>query len=187
MADERAPPPSIPVEFRAVWRAPDPRIERDAELFWRSERLSRPSMDVSERLTQLCAAAYAGETLVGLTTVNIREIGFLRCKLAMFRCAVSRSFRVQQVASRLSVFTRDLLEAWSREHPEEQVPGLGTVVQSRALVEHSPWAIWPDTQLSFIGYTAQGHQMRVYWFRHAKISTWWPGDDLVPDDEITRP
>ena len=175
----------LDVELKLAWRRSDPAIERDAELYWQREGMLRPGADVALRLAQLCSVAYVGDGLAGLTTVNIREIDFLHCKLAMFRCAVSRSFRMQHIASRLTVFTRDILEAWSRDHPEEEVLGLGCVVQSRTLVEHRSQAMWPDG-LAFVGYTAQGHQMRVYWFRHAKLSTWWPGDDLVPDDGLTR-
>jgi len=162
--------------LRPAWRLEDPAIERDAELFWRKENALPEGTDVAPRLGSLCAAAYFDDALIGVTTATIRPIDFLRCKLAMFRCLVSRNARVQQVASRLTVFSRDLMEAWARDNPGEEVLGLGAVIQSRALVEHSPWAVYPDTRLAFIGYTSEGYQMRVYWFAHAKISTYWPGD-----------
>jgi len=164
-----------PIDLRPAWRLADPRIERDAELFWQRERLLPAKADVTARLADVCMAAYDGDSLVGLTEARVRPIDFLRCKLAMFRCAVAREARVRKIASRLTVESRDLIEAWSRENPGEEVLGLGCVVQSRKLAENDRWAVWPDTKLAFIGYTAEGYQMRVYWFAHAKISPYWPG------------
>ena len=41
---------------------------------------------------------------------------------------------------------------------------MGAVIQSRALVKNDRAAIWPDSKLTFVGYTQEGYQMRVYWF-----------------------
>jgi hypothetical protein len=95
----------------------------------------------------------------------------------MYRVLVSRDARIQDIASRLAVYSRDLLEAWSRDNPDQQVMGMGAVIQSRDLVKNIPEAVWPDTKLAFIGYTQEGYQMRVFWFAHATVSDYWPGDD----------
>jgi hypothetical protein len=165
------------IVYRNAWRLGDPAIERDAELFWRANKALPSGTDAGARLSELCAVAYRGEELVGVATASIRAIDFLRTKLAMFRCLVAPSVRNSQVASRLGVYSRDLLESWSKANLDEGVMGLGAVIQSRALVEHSPYAVYPDTRLAFVGYTQEGYQMRVYWFAHATISKYWPGDD----------
>jgi len=165
------------VVYRTAWHMGDPAIERDAELFWRANRALPSGSDTGARLSELCAVAYLGDELVGVATASIRTIDFLRSKLAMFRCLVAPSARNNQVASRLGVYSRDLLEAWSKANPDEGVMGLGAVIQSRALVKNNPYAVYPDTKLAFVGYTQEGYQMRVYWFAHATISKYWPGDD----------
>jgi hypothetical protein len=170
------------IVYRDAWRRKDPAIERDAELFWRAQRALPPGADVAVRLGEICAAAYHGAHVVGLVTARVRNIAPLRCKLAMFRCLVAPEFRERRVASELSVFARDLLEVWSKDKPGEEVLGLGAIIQSRLLVEHMPYAVYPDTKLAFIGYTQEGYQMRVYWFAHAKISNYWPGD---PDSSLS--
>jgi len=164
------------IAYRDAWHRKDPVIERDAELLWRAQEALLRDADVGARLGEICAAAYRGSQLVGLATARIREIPPLRCRLAMFRCLIVPEARLAQVASRLTVFARDLLEAWSKDNPNEAVLGLGAIIQSRLLVEHNPYAVYPDTKLSFIGYTQEGYQMRVYWFAHARISKYWPGD-----------
>ena len=165
------------IEFRAAWLRNDEAIEHDAERFWRAQNALPRGVDAGTRLSQLCAVAYAGGELIAVSTAAIRMMDFLRCKLAMFRVLVAPETRFNQVASRLAVFSRDLLENWSRENPDQGVMGLGAVIQSRVLVEHNPYAVYPDTKLAFIGYTQEGYQMRVYWFAHATISKYWPSED----------
>jgi hypothetical protein len=164
------------IVLRTAWRRHDPAIERDAELFWRAQRALRADTDVDRRLAELCACAYCDNELVALATASIREIPPLRCKLAMFRCLVAPEARTLRIASQIAVYARDLLETWSRDNPVEEVLGLGAIIQSRILVETNTHAIYPDTKLAFIGYTQEGYQMRVYWFAHARISKYWPGD-----------
>jgi hypothetical protein len=165
------------VEIRNVWHRRDPDLERDVELFWRSNKALPPGADVGTRLSELTAVAYLDNRIVGVSTASIRPIDFLRCKLAMFRVLVAPEARIRKVASDLTLFTRNLLETWSRENPDQEVMGMGAVIQSRALVENDRNAIYPDSKLVFIGYTQEGFQMRVYWFAHATVSKYWPGGD----------
>jgi hypothetical protein len=166
--------------YRTAWQRRDPQIERDAEKFWLANNALPLNTSAEARLSELCAAAYSGDQMVAVSTASIRTIGFLRCKLAMFRVLVAPDLRIQEVASKLAVYSRDLLEAWSKENPDQGVMGLGAVIQSRVLVKNIPEAVYPDTKLAFIGYTQEGYQMRVYWFAHATVSDYWPGDDTIP-------
>jgi hypothetical protein len=71
-----------------------------------------------------------------------------------------------------------MLEVWSREHPTEEVLGLGAIVRSRLLVQNLDVPVYPRTKLALIGYTQRGFQIRVSWFGHARISKYWPGFQL---------
>ena len=166
--------------YRTAWRRRDPQIERDAEQFWLANNALPANISAEERLAELCAATYSGDQMVAVSTASIRMISFLRSKLAMFRVLVAPDFRVDQVASVLAVYSRDLLESWSKAHPDEGVMGLGAVIQSRVLVKNIPEAVYPDTKLALVGYTQEGYQMRVYWFAHATVSDYWPGDNMQP-------
>lgn len=163
------------IVFRAAWRQNDPVLERDAMAFWKQLNLLPSDASAEDRLKELCAVAYSGETVVGVSTASIHHLSFLRSKLAMYRCAVSPDARSGQVATRITLFSRNVLEQWSLAHPEEKLMGLGAVVQSRLLVENQSEAIWPDTKFVFVGYTPAGYQMRVLWFAHATAPTDWPG------------
>jgi len=167
--------PRTPVEFRPAWRLKDSAIERDATAFWQNEGLLPPKATLDERLSELCMAGY-DETgqMIAVATAKIRHVDFLGCKLAMFRCAVAKDKRRNLLASVITAHARELLEQWSLAHPEEEVMGMSTVVQSRALDELSRRAMFRASRLAFIGWTQQGEQMRVAWFEHGRIPSLQP-------------
>ncbi len=172
------------VDIRSVWRLRAAGIERDVIDFWQRNNMLPAKASLEDRLGQLCACAYDGGQLIGLATAHIRDVDFLRARLAMFRCSVDKGARQKRLATALSLYAFDVLERWSLDHPEEQLMGVGAVIQSRALVEHDNRAVWPDTKLTFVGYTNDGHQFRVRWFAHGTIPKFWPGEAGAPPAAI---
>lgn len=166
----------MPVDFRPAWQQRTPEIDRDAVAFWQRNNMLPPNASIEERLDQVCAAAYDEGQMIAIATALVRDVDFLRARLAMFRCSVDRNLRQKRVSTALSLYAFDVLERWSLAHPEAQLMGIGAVIQSRALVEHDNHAVWPDTKLTFVGYTNEGYQFRVRWFAHGTIPRFWPGE-----------
>lgn len=180
-------PQNPAVDCRVAWRLRDSAIERDALKFWEANNMLPPGAAVEDRLSQICAAGYDGNEMVAIATAVMRDVDFLRSRLAMFRCSVSRSSRLKRASTTVSLFSFDILEKWSKENPQESVMGIGAVIQSRGLVEHDNHAVWPDTKLTFVGYTKEGYQFRVRWFAHGTIPKLWPGEAGPPSDqEVAR-
>lgn len=178
---ERSPPQlQIPVDFRAAWRLANPQIMKDAIAFWERNNMLSPNTKIDDRLAQVVGAAYDEGQMISIATADIREVDFLRARLAMFRVSVDRDVRHKRVSTALSLYAFDVLERWSLENPEDQLMGIGAVIQSRALVEHDNHAVWPDTKLTFVGYTNEGYQFRVRWFTHGTIPRFWPGEAGAP-------
>jgi hypothetical protein len=169
-------PANPPAAFRPAWRLGDAAINRDAIAFWDRNNMLPAAASLEERLAQVVAGAYDGDKMIAIATANIREVDFLRARLAMFRCSVDRETRERRLATAISLYAFDVLERWSLAHPDEQLMGVGAVIQSRALVEHDNHAVWPDTKLTFVGYTNEGYQFRVRWFAHGTIPRFWPGE-----------
>jgi hypothetical protein len=163
------------VEYRPAWNLRDPAIERDVELFWRRERALAPT---GARLARLCAVAYAKSEVVATATAFVRPVSMQRCKLAMYHCFVAPNARRRGIATGLTVFSRELLQSWSREHPSEEVLGLGAIIRSPVLVRNLDLPVYPRTGLALAGYTPRGLQLRISWFEHARISKYWPGFQL---------
>jgi hypothetical protein len=170
MNQKRIHEPRLNVSLRTAWRRNDPAIERDAELFWRKEKLIPQTADVGHRLKELCAAGYEGDALVVLSTARIKYLGFLGAKLAMLRMAVGSSQRRNRLGTHILTASREMLEQWSLDNPAEEVMGMATIEQNPPLAERGPpRGYLRDAHLNFIGWTANGEMMRVAWFDHGTV------------------
>lgn len=172
------------LSIRRAWRLSDPALERDALAFWQRTGLVPPDADLSERLRELCLLGYYDDALVGVATVTLRHIETLNCRMAMFRCAVAPEARKNNISTTLALRLTEFMEQWSLENSREGVMGIGTIIQSPGLVQHDRSAVWPTTKLSFAGYTAQGQQFRLIWFKHATVAG-PPKPDMLEPIRVT--
>ena len=160
----------LEVQWVNAWLKDDWKVEADAKAFW--EKLGLISAEERERrVKELCAAAYLGDTMVAVSTVTVSQVPQVRARLGMYRCAVDPEYRRQDLAERISGYTRQVLEAWSVENPREKVLGYGAIIQAPELMRKGLEPIWHDwgTDLVLAGYTQRGEQIRVGWFRHARL------------------
>ena len=65
--------------------------------------------------------------------------------------------------------SRNVLERWSLEAPQEQVQGVAAVIQAANIEEMKRLPKWPRSGLDLVGYTQDGQQIRVAWFDHARL------------------
>ena len=158
------------IQLVNAWMKDDWKIEADAKAFW--EKLGLISAEERERrVKELCGAAYLDGVLVAVSTVTVSVVPQVRAKLGMYRCAVDPDHRRQDLAERISGYTRQVLEAWSVENPREKVLGYGAIIQAPELMRKRLEPIWFDwgTDLVLCGYTQRGEQIRIGWFRHTKL------------------
>jgi hypothetical protein len=59
--------------------------------------------------------------------------------------------------------------AWSRDNPDEALMGMAAHIQSSDLSEKCREPVWPRTGLAVIGYAPSGDQIRLVWFKHARL------------------
>jgi hypothetical protein len=162
------------ITFRAAWQKADPDLERDAKEYWRGGRRKLPQhVAPDDRVGELCAVAYREDRPVGVSTARIETVGQFRCRMAMYRCAVTIGLRHTPLSWRITEYSQDLLERWSLENPDEKVMGVLAVIQSRELVLRYPQVFAPANMV-FAGFSAAGLPIRVAWFKHAAIPTEWP-------------
>ncbi|WP_114951040.1 hypothetical protein [Sphingosinicella terrae] len=157
------------LNLRPAWRLADPAIEADAIAFWHRLNLLPPRTGADERVRQLAAAAYRDGRLIAVATVYLEYFAQLRGNFAWYRCAVDPEHRRDLASTAITVFTRDVLERWSAENPEEAVLGLAAVIESRALADRRRDPVWANTGLNLVGHNVRGEQIRVAWFAHARV------------------
>jgi len=164
-------------DLRVAWHRHDASIERDAELFWREQKVLASVTSVSDRLNELCIVAYGGDRLVAVSTAGLRQIDFLGARVAMFRCAIARGFRGHRLSYDLMTRARQVLEEWSLANLDERVMAMVTIAQTKDAYLGDGPGVFKGSGLTFVGWTANGERMRVAWFEHARIPRFPPGRD----------
>jgi len=169
MSSNAPDPLSSEFDIRPAWRLDDPQLEADAIDFWRRLHILPGETSPEKRAKELVAAAYKDGKLVAVTTAAISRLDFLKARFAMIRAAVDPDFRRTHAATDLAYFTRNLLEAWAAENPSERLAGMGAIVEAKELTEISRMPVWPASRLGLVGHTANGRQIRVYWFEDHRL------------------
>ena len=158
------------ITYATAWRRDDLRLAADAKAFWTGLGLLQPQA-AEQRVKELCSMAYSDGQLVGVTTVLLESFPALGSRFAFYRCAVAPEFRRRYLATLLTRHTLTTMEAWSLENPHENIQGVAAVLQARELgskAVHPQWADY-NIHLNLAGFDQHGDQIRVAWFRHARL------------------
>ncbi|HYG25947.1 MAG TPA: hypothetical protein VD906_03490 [Caulobacteraceae bacterium] len=156
--------------LKTAWRRNDERQIEDAKAFWTGgNELAAHLHD--QRAQQLGVLAYSGDRVVAAVTAELEMLPGLRARFAVFQVIVDPEFRRNAVARRIVGYFLSVLEAWSAENPQEEVMGIAAVIQAAEFKDWQREPVWPDwgLNLTLIGYTPRNQQIRVAWFRHARI------------------
>jgi hypothetical protein len=156
-------------DIKVCWKLRDPAFERDVLAFWREDRMLPTVADVAKRIKEICVVAYDGPRIVGVVEANVRQLGFVRARIAMLKAAVAPAHRQSHLVSRLLAVAKEVLEKWSLEHPAENVKGIGCIVQTRVIDQKLKEPVWPLTSMMVVNYTPKGDQVRLAWFKHARL------------------
>lgn len=160
------------ITYATAWRRDDWKLGSDAKAFWQRLGLLSPEQ-ASQRVTELCSVAYADGEVVGVTTVTLTPWPPLRARFAFYRCAVAPEFRRHYLATFLTRHTLSTMEAWALENPQEKLLGIAAILQAHELGSKAVYPQWADwnIHLNLVGYSQRGEQVRVAYFRQAKIET----------------
>jgi hypothetical protein len=159
-------------ELRPAWRRNDAQIEADAVAFWKRLNILPSSVTPEQRAKELIAVVYKDGQIVGVHTAAIERLEQVRTRLAMLRSAVDPAYRRTHVSMALTLYSRALLEQWSRENPQERLGGLGAIIESEQLAERGkePW--WPQTRFILAGFLPDGRQLRISWFEDFRVDSY---------------
>lgn len=108
--------------------------------------------------------------VVGMSTAFKAYVKQLRNHFFAIRLMLIPEYRIPGLTSGLLVSTRDFLESIYMEDTTGQAIGLITLVENRRLKENRNEAIWPASKMVYIGNSGEGHPIRVYYFKGARIA-----------------
>jgi len=122
-----------------------------------------------QRAREAVVAAYRDGRIVGLVTAALGVLPQVRERLAMLRASVDPELRRSHVGAALTIEARALLESWSAANPDERLAGIGGIVESDDLLIAQRRPYWPWPRMGVVGFTADGRQIRVSWFRDFRL------------------
>ena len=156
--------------FENVWeRSPD-NLREQVQALWQAHG-GPTGTAAEERSKQLVFVVKdANGSVVGVSTgfkVYIRQ---LRNYFFAIRLMIIPGYRIPGLTSKLLVSTRDFLESiYSRDGTNPAI-GIITLVENPRIRENRNEAIWPASGMVYIGNSGEGHHIRVYYFKGARIS-----------------
>lgn len=155
--------------FENVWRKDIQDIRKDIVAIWQQHGGPEDG-HVEERLKQLVyIIRNEFNQVVGISTAFKVQIKQLRNYLYAFRCIIVPQYRIPGLASKFLVLTRDFLESIHESDGPEKAIGVITLVENTKINEHRTEAIWPASKMVYIGNSKNGSQIRVYYFKGARI------------------
>ena len=155
--------------FESVWEQNNSAIHPLVLRFWRDHG-GPVDTAAQERLQQLAFVVKDQEgDVVGISTAYKVYIKQLRNYFYAIRLMLSPDYRIPGLTSKLLVSTRDFLESIHHREKENPAIGLITLVENARLKEGRNEAIWPASGMVYIGNSGDGHHIRVYYFRNARI------------------
>jgi hypothetical protein len=156
-------------ELRIGWKLADAVISADAKALWARLEALPGGIDPDLRAEEIVSAGYVNDELAAVSTAFVRDLPFLRQRFAMLRVLVAPEFRRHSISRLIASHSRDVLEQWSLEHPEEAVMGMATVHQADLRNNRKSRPVKRGSRMVLVGYTTEGEKILVAWFDHARV------------------
>jgi hypothetical protein len=157
------------IVFENVWMKEVPKIKHQVIDIWKQTG-GLDAAQAMERLNQLVYVIKNNEgNVIGMSTAFKAYIKQLRNNLYAFRCMLIPDCRIPGLTSKLVVMTRDFLESIHEQDGPEPPIGVITLVENDRIKQSRREAIWPASKMVYIGNSKEGHHIRVYYFKGARI------------------
>ena len=151
-----------------VWREVTPELQAELAAFWLAHKAIPDAERANARAKQaVCVLRDADGTLCGVATAMVRILPRLRQPMYYFRMFIAPDCRRQQQALPIFRAACGILEAANQDKPESL--GVLLEVENPDLARVFSQAVGSRTGAAFIGYSPRGHQLRVVYFKGAKL------------------
>jgi len=158
------------VVFENVWQQDPSAIREEVLRIW--SQAGGPTGDRAiERLKQVVFVVRNAEgSVVGISTAFKVYVKQLRNYFYAVRLMLIPDYRIPGLTSKLLVLTRDYLELIHTRDTTDRAIGLITLVENQRIKENLNEAVWPASGMVYIGNSPEGHHIRVYYFKGARIT-----------------
>lgn len=155
--------------FECLWGVPAPEAREAVKDLWRRYGALDGESQLERRAKQIAYAVRnpEGEVVAVSTAAPARVASLNNHFFYTFRCFVAPSARIPGLDSLLAVKTKSMLE--QQEGAERKFKGMLMVIENETLKKLRTTAVWAASQMVFAGYTANGHHIRIGYFKGARI------------------
>jgi hypothetical protein len=137
--------------------------------FWRRENAISDEASAKKRLSEVVLhACDRNGTIAGVATAVKITLPRLGQPTYYFRCFIGKDWRKSRLVMQLLRRTGEVLETYARAH---DFPCIGVILEmeNKRFGETLKRAWWPSTGYVFIGKSQRGLDLRVKYFRGAKL------------------
>jgi hypothetical protein len=161
------------LNFQNVYQNLSPDVIAELKSLWMGEGALVEGDAIEQRLQQVVYVILDSDSgkVAGVSTAVKKRVDLLNGNfLYEFRCYIGENYRIAGLDIKISKLTLDFLQELGARDPEKPV-GVFTVLQNDLLQQQPLWrrAVWPETEMYFMGYTKSGNPIRVHYFKGARI------------------
>lgn len=154
--------------FENLWMKDSPFLKEKVSAAWR-EQFSMKEEEVLKRLDQLVFAIHNEQgVLMGVSTAYKAYIKQFKNNFYAVRFMILPQFRIPGLLPQLVQQTREFLESLHEEDSTEKCIGLIALIENEEMKRTLRAPILPSGFV-YLGNSAAGHHIRVYYFRGARI------------------
>ena len=137
----------------------------DSILFWKGLD-QQFDMEYQKRAQEAVAHVRFKDKVLGISTGALVYHAPLKSYVYLYRCYLKEEIRLQGLDAQLLLESFTILEEFNKNNPL----AIGVLVVSQAeFIRGWNKAIWPGTEMMFIGNTPKGYPVRIRYFEGVKV------------------
>lgn len=139
--------------------------------FWLREQANVAGDEATRRLTEVVAHVVDEQgQFAAVATATPKVLPRLGQPLYYYRCFVGRTWRASKLVRPLLRHTQKVLETYARANDYPCI-GMLLELENEGFADTLRWAHWSGVGFSFIGISPRGLDLRVWYFRGARLKT----------------
>lgn len=153
------------------WQKLDAATGEAIRAFWLREDANVAGDEAARRLHQVVAHMVDGNgELAAVATAVPKVLPRLGQPMYYYRCFVGKAWRASKLVRPLLRHTQKVLEEYAHAHDYPCI-GILLELENKGFTAGLRWARWPGVDFSYIGVSPRGLELRVWYFKRARLKT----------------
>ena len=153
------------------WQRLDAETGDAIRAFWLREQANVAGDEATRRLAEVVAHVVDEQgRRAAVAPATPKVLPRLGQPLYYYRCFVGKAWRASKLVRPLLRHTQKILEAYAREHDYPCI-GILLELENEGFADTLRWAHWSGVGFSYIGISPRGLDLRVWYFRGARLKT----------------